>query len=540
MLAQPEAEACIDPPNLSAITGRASRRASWRQLDDEVRRIAAVLNAHGVTKDRFVLVQLPNSIDLCTVTLACLRLGAIVTPAQVQYRKAELQHIATLTEPVAAVTATRIGKYLPADTFTEVKEECSSLRTIFVIGDPVPEGTADLLGLMAAVDMERRAAFEGLGRFAKITADDVATVCWTSGTEGQPKGVPRSHNQWIIMGQGVVSAASLQPGMNLLNPFPMVNMAGISSGFVTWLLLGGKLVQHHPFDLAKLLEQIRSEKIDYTVAAPAILNLLLQQPALLEGVDFKRLSRIGSGSAPLSDWMVRVFNERYGVEIVNYFGSNEGCSFAACHADIPDPALRATYFPRIGVEGLRWQFIYSDRLFTRLIDPATSEEIREAGRVGELHARGPTIFTGYWRAPELTAKVLDSEGWYRTGDLFEIAGDQRQYYRYVGRLKEIIVRGGVKISPEEIEMHLLAHPVVAEAAVFGEPDEIIGERVCACVVFRPGQESTVENLNRFLIDEKRLAVFKQIERLHVVDALPRNPLGKVMKRALVEQFVSAS
>lgn len=530
---QANAEACIDPPNLAAIMGCRPRRLSWGELNSEVQRIATVLQAHGVVKDSVVLVQLPNCIDLCSVMLACLRLGAIVTPTLVQFRHAELLHVVQMTEPVVAVTATRIGKYSPAEAFRQLQAQAPSLQTVFEIGENVSSGAVDLRALLSTQ------SDANVPPTAPITADDVATLCWTSGTEAQPKGVPRSHNQWTIMSEGVVSAASLRPGMCLLNPFPMVNMAGISTGLVTWLLLGGRLVQHHPFDLPTMLQQIREERVDYTVAPPAILNQLLQQPALLEGIDFNRLSRIGSGSAPLSEWMVRTFQERHGVEIINYFGSNEGCSFASCIADIPDAAHRASYFPRTGVDGLCWQFVNSSRQFTRLVDPLSAEEIREPGRPGELHARGPTIFTGYWRAPELTAKVLDAQGWYRSGDLFEIAGEHRQYYRYVGRLKDIVVRGGVKISTEEIELHLLAHAAVAEAAVIGVPDDILGERICAFVVPRPGCALTLEALNGFLIGEKRLAVYKQIERLHLIDALPRNALGKVLKRELRQQILES-
>jgi acyl-CoA synthetase (AMP-forming)/AMP-acid ligase II len=370
---------------------------------------------------------------------------------------------------------------------------------------------------------------------ARITADDVFTICWTSGTEAQPKGVPRSHNEWIIMGAGVVDAADLEPGARLLNPFPMVNMAGISTAFVGWLLLGGVLIQHQPFDLPVLLRQMREEKIDYTVAPPAVLNLLLQNEALLEGIDFRRLKSIGSGSAPLSEWMVSTFHEKHGVQIVNYFGSNEGASFVSAMKDLPVAADRAGLFPRLA-EGFRWNAVLHDRIFTRLIDPDTEQEITDAGKPGELRVKGATIFSGYWRAPEINARAFDADGWFRTGDLFELAGDRLQHLKFVGRLKDIVIRGGMNISSEEIENHLVAHPAVAEAAVVGAPDPNLGERLAAFVVYRPGLTATLDEINRFLISERQVAVYKQIERLETLDALPRNPVGKVLKRDLRAAF----
>lgn len=157
------------------------------------------------------------------------------------------------------------------------------------------------------------------------------------------------------MPPSIIEAGQLEPGARLLNPFPLVNMSGLSAAFATWLVLGGTVVQHQPFSLPIFLQQLREERIDYTVAAPAILNMLLQDERLLAGIDFQRLKRIGSGSAPLSEWMVCGFAERHGVQIVNYFGSNEGAALSGSDIDIPDPALRAQYFPRAGVPGFDWR-----------------------------------------------------------------------------------------------------------------------------------------------------------------------------------------
>ena len=529
--AMPDAESVVDPINREAIMGGAPARLTWAEVEDRVARYVAVLHATGVVRDDVVAVQLPNVIELGLIYLACIRLGAIVTPAPVQYREHELAYILRKTDAKAVVTAARIGKHAHAEMMLAVQTGAAALNTVLVVGGHAPDGTIDLDARAAGLDEAEMEAGRAAALAANICADDIVTICWTSGTEAEPKGVPRSHNEWIIMGAGVTDAADLKPGAVLLNPFPMVNMAGISTSFVSWLLLGGVLVQHQPFDLQIFLQQVRDEKIDYTVAPPAILNLLLQNEALLEGVDFGRLRAIGSGSAPLSEWMVRTFHEKYGVQIVNYFGSNEGASFPSAQKDVPDAAERAVLFPRLG-DGFEWKALLHDRIFTRLVDPETEQEITEPGLPGELRVKGATVFSGYWRAPEINARAFDGDGWFRTGDLFELAGDRLQFYRFVGRLKDVIIRGGMNISSEEIEGHLIGHPAVADAAVVGAPDPNLGERLCAFVVFKPGQSADLGDINRFLTGDKHVAVYKQIERLEVIAVLPRNPVGKVLKREL--------
>jgi acyl-CoA synthetase (AMP-forming)/AMP-acid ligase II len=333
----------------------------------------------------------------------------------------------------------------------------------------------------------------------------------------------------------LIEAAELQPGMRLLNPFPLINMAGLSACFATWIGLEATVVQHHPFDLDVFLAQLRSERIDYTVAPPAILTLLLQRTELLQGIDFQRLSRIGSGSAPLSEWMVQGWADR-GVAIVNYFGSNEGAALTGSPVDIPEAALRARCFARGGTPERFSRISTANKIHTRLVDPDTEAEITAPGVPGELRVSGPTIFSGYFRNPEATARAFDDQGCYRSGDLFEIAGERGQYLKFVGRCKDIVVRGGMKISEVELETLLLACPGVRDAAVVGAPDAVLGERVCACVVPAPGASLTLDALVAWLRDERHVAMYKLPERLMLLDALPRNPVGKILKRELRERL----
>ena len=203
---------------------------------------------------------------------------------------------------------------------------------------------------------------------------------------------------------------------------------------------------------------------------------------------------------------------------------------------MPERRQRALYFPRMGVPGFQWKMNVARKIQTRLVDIDTGEDIDTGGRVGELRFRGPTIFSTYFRAPELTARAFDPQGYYRTGDLFEIAGDHNQYYRYAGRHKDIVIRGGMNISSEEIEGLILSHPQVRDVAVIGAPDPTMGERVCAVVVPQPGQSLSLQDLVNHLKTVKEVAAFKWPEQLITVDELPRNPVGKVLKRELRARF----
>ena len=516
---RPDTEALIDAPNRADFIDGAPRRLTWRALAAEADMYATAFLELGLSGDDIVCVQLPNCVELPAVYLACLRLGIVVTPVPVQYREHELEHILGITQPRAIVTAARILHHDHATMMRGLAARHPSVRTVLAI-DALPRWEAD---------GDRIAQHE---REHPTGANDVFTICWTSGTEGVPKGVPRSHNEWLAIPENIILSGGLKPGCHLLNAFPLVNMAGIAGQFLPWLLTGAKLVMHHPFNLGVFLTQVKDEAIDYTVAAPAILATLAQNPDLMAGLEGSRLRAIGSGGGPLAEWTVRVFTERYGIDVINYFGTNEGASLTASALDLPDPALRASYFPRFGVDGYEWKLPVARRVSTRLVDPDTGRDIDTPGTPGELRVRGPAIFPGYFRAPDMTARAFDPQGYYRTGDLFEIAGERRELYRFVGRLKDIIVRGGFNISSEELEALLLAHPKVREVAIVGYPDDNLGERVCAVVVPQAGATLALPELVAFLRTEKKVASYKLPEKLLLLDALPRNPVGKVLKRDL--------
>jgi acyl-CoA synthetase (AMP-forming)/AMP-acid ligase II len=229
------------------------------------------------------------------------------------------------------------------------------------------------------------------------------------------------------------------------------------------------------------------------------------------------------------------WQQRYGIHIINMFGSNEGTALTSGVREFEDPADRARYFPRFGAPDCEWSSRVGGQTSSKLVDPETREVIDEPGVPGELAIKSPGIFPGYYKRPDLTEKVFDEDGYFYTGDLFEIAGDgdKLDRYRFVSRMKDLIVRGGFKISPEEIEALVTGHPDVEEASVVGYPDRRLGERVCLVVAPRQGRAVTLEKILEHL-RSREIAVYKLPEKLLIVDRLPRNPVGKVLTRTLRE------
>ena len=539
--------AVADPPNRPQITGDAPQRWSWQALQTEVGRYAAFLHSQGLCKDDVLVMQLPNCVEMHALYLACAVLGVVMTPVPMQYRAHELSHVVSTTQARLAITTAKVGHYKSAEQWAQHAHLLGSVQKIWSYGQDLPAGCGDLRTALAAAPVWDAATLRAHMQTIGLSAHDVLTICWTSGTEAQPKGVPRNHNEWLIIGQSVMDAGQMKPGTQMLIPFPFVNMAGVSTSLAAWLMCGGGLHQHHPFDLEVFIQQLKEQPIDYSVAAPAVLNQLLKQPEKLAGVDLSRLRRLGSGGGPLSEWLMQEMFKQFGIEVVNYFGSNEGASMASSPAElaarlaeartIPGPVVIVTETdPSVGVPGYEWSLSNSRKISTRLVDLDTGQDITTPGQVGELRFKGPTIFSGYYRSPQLTARAFDDQGYYRTGDLFEIAGERQQFYRFAGRHKDIVIRGGMNISSEEVENLLLGHPKVRESAVIGCPDPVLGEKVCAVVVPQPGQTVSLEELVHHLRHVEEVASFKWPEQLIVIDELPRNAVGKVLKRELRERF----
>lgn len=524
--AAPDRTAIVDPLDCEALIGRTGLRLTWKEAQNASINLALTLAETGIGKGDAVLVQLPNTAELTVLYIALSRLGAVVSPIAMQYGRHEVSHTSRALPARAFIGAARFKDEPGA---ARVAAALPEGVTVFVFG----EGDDDFAAL-SLDPSEPDAPAPDAGR-----GEDIVTVCWTSGTTGTPKGVPRHHGHWFTQGWAVEDAVPLPEGSAMLNPFPLINMAALAGFFIYWMRNRGTLVLHHPFDLQGFLRQLVTEKIAYTIAPPAVLNMFLQNEALHDQVDLSAVKYIASGSAPLDPWMTKGFKDKFGVEIVNFFGSNEGIGLVGGPAEVPDPEQRAVVFPRFGAPGLSWSNRFADYFESKLVDWRDGDAVIDApGKVGELLIRGPNVFDGYLGGQD--EDVFDADGYFRTGDLFEIAGEgeMARFYRFKGRRKDVIIRGGVNISPEELDGVLNAHPAIAEAAVCGYDDRMMGEKVCLFAVVKPGETLDLDSVSAFL-EAQGVAKFKWPERIEMIDALPRNPLNKVVRPELKKRLEDA-
>ena len=531
---QPTREALVDPANRAALTDGAPRRLTFTEVAELVDGYAASLAAAGLEKDDVVITQLPNIVEYVALYFAAMRLGIIVSPVPMQFRQREIGQMADLTDAKALFT---IARFKGQPHLPELGELCAARgMVLWALSDDATqhELPKDMRGFRPAPPgSAARSALPDRITAASVSADDIATICWTSGTEGTPKGVPRSHNHWLAISHAHFLGAKIAPGERLLNPFPLVNMAALGGCMMSWLHARGTLVLHHPLDLPVYLRQIADERIGYAIAPPAVLNMLIKDERLLASLNLETVRCIGSGSAPLDPGMIRGFKDRFGIEVVNIFGSNEGVSLLSNADNTTDAEQRAVLFPRWGRTEISWPDLPPTGIRTRLIDPTSGAEVLQRGIPGEMQIIGPTVFDGYWRAPHVDAESFTVDGWFRTGDLFELQGDGEtpRYYKFVGRHKQVINRGGVKIAPEELDIVLGQMPDIVEGAVVAYPDAVLGERICAVVVPRADKTLSLDDIKRFFTTAG-VAIFKHPERLRVVDQLPRNSVGKVVRSEL--------
>jgi acyl-CoA synthetase (AMP-forming)/AMP-acid ligase II len=513
---RPEMPALADPPNRDVIFGGAPNRLTWREVDQAIDSLAAQLRSMGAEANVAVGIQLPNVVELVLTILACGRIGAVAVPFPIQHRRHELEYGFRAASVKIVVTGGRPERPDQLETVAGLAADPEAPVRVAAFGSETVEGATRLTLDAAASTLVD----------TPTGPDEVLTVCWTSGTTGTPKGVPRTPSMWLASGYFQVEELDLDHDDRLLCPFPVVNMAGIGGMLVPWAIVGCALYLHQPLDLPVFLGQLTSEEVTYTVAPPALLNMLLADESAVDRVDLSHVRKIASGAAPLDPWMVEGW-DALGVEIVNVFGSNEGAALLSTAASVPDPTNRARFFPRPSAE----------RVEVRLVDLVSDEEITETGRPGELRFRGPTVFGGYL---ESTGAEFDDAGYYRTGDIFEWADTSSDPWllRFVDRAKDIIIRGGMNISAAELEGLVTGHESVADCAVIGYDDPTLGERVGIFVTpasdHEPSLEAIVAHLRGIGI-----ASYKLPERIEIVDALPRNPLGKIAKSELRDRWATS-
>ncbi len=535
----PDAECLIDPPDRARIAQGQPQRLTWSQLGQRVDRMALRLVDQRIGKGEIVLLAAPTLHETLVVQLACLRLGIVVASFPVQYREAEVSGYVDRLSPRALIGHVRLGRHANAAMLDAIARTQDVPPCVMAFGDgDLPDGAIALEPDAARpLDPGEAARVAAAYAGAAVQPEDVAFIVFTSGTSAAPKAVPRTQAVLFHLRKFLHDAADFPPGGRFLSPRMLNTVGALANGISSWLYSAARMILHHPFDIDVFLQQIASERPEVTSCPPAILTIMLERiDAGGAGIDLSSLHHITTGSAQLNPRLIVEFRERFGIELINVYGSSEGAMLIASPADVPDAEARAHFFPRLGEGPRPSRLPVLAQYRTRLVDPATDAEITGSEVIGELRLKGVPILQSYWDDPQGSADAFDADGWFRTGDLFAYAGDACEYLQFVGRLKHIIVRGGLNISAEEVQLHVQSHPAVAEAIAVPVPDERMGEKVGVAVTLRPGATLTLPELCAHLASSARIAVFKLPEHLRVLDTLPVLPSGKTDHAAIRALF----
>jgi acyl-CoA synthetase (AMP-forming)/AMP-acid ligase II len=511
----PDRDCFVDAPNKEALVGMKPERISYRDADRMIDSIATSFLEMGLQRDDVLLMQLPNVVELALSCHAAWRIGVMASPVPVQWRSHELEYIAQLTEAKALITVDSFHGYDHLAAAKELQAKHPSLKHIVSLNSfkELHQGGINN---------------EGLSQNGP-DANDIATLCYTSGTESTPKACPLSHNNWKYQTDLlVIQGASAPMGGRFIMPAPMVNMTAMSTGLMPAVMLGGTLILHHPFDPEIFIKQLVEEKINCGVAVPAMLVMILKYPGI-EDYDLSSIKSFITGSAPPPVWALEEFKTKWNVNILNGWGQNEGTVIASGPLDIPDPGMRAENFPHWGKPGLEWRVKPAKALQTKIMNVETGKEASEIGEVGELLYKGPNVIPCYYNQPDYTKTAFEDDGFFHTGDLFQITSDT--WIKFFDRKKDIIIRGGQNISAAEVENIVKEYPSILDAAAVDMPDERLGEKVCLYVSVKRDESVTLEDITSFM-KEKGVAVYKLPERLEIIDVVPRNPIGKALKAPL--------
>ncbi|GAC1372639.1 MAG: (2,3-dihydroxybenzoyl)adenylate synthase [Ktedonobacteraceae bacterium] len=488
---------------------------TYRQLDERAERLALHLLERGLRPlDRFI-VQLPNTPEFVYLYLALQKVGAIPIMALAAQRYNEIQNFVKLSDAVGYAIPERIGDFSFADLAARVQAEHPTLRHIFITGHTEQPGwhsLSELLQIPSTLPRERLTEIE-------IDPMQPALFQLSGGTTGVPKLIPRTHNDYIYNSKAAAAINDIHPEDALLVVLPLAhNFPLACPGLQGFLLHGARTVLSTSTRTGDMLRLIEQEKITHIELVPALLIRLLDDPTLKER-DLSSLRIINTGGQKLqSEVKVRAEALIKGCKVQEVFGMAEGL---LCYVRLDDPdELRYETAGRPVSPG--------DEL--RLVDEH-GNDVPE-GEIGELLVRGPYTLRGYFRTPEHNARTFTPDGFYRSGDLMRRHPSGN--YIVEGRKKDLINRGGEKISAEEIENLLLAHPAILNVACVPMPDPTLGERMCAFVMLRPAQTLTLAEVTTFLL-QKDIAKFKLPERLEIVSELPLSKVGKILKQELIQR-----
>jgi acyl-CoA synthetase (AMP-forming)/AMP-acid ligase II len=491
-------------------------RLTYGEVLERVRRLASSLRELGIKPGDRVAALQTNCHQFIEAYYATATLGATFVPLNYRAKPPEIEYMVTAADVKALFVGERYSELI-----RQLQPKFSSVQHYIAIDAPQPEMLSyETLVAQGSPDIED----------AEVDESDVSILMYTSGTTSLPKGVMLTYGDFTNYVVGTVEMADGTPrGISLLCA-PLYHIAG-TANIMTALWAGRKLVVLRQFEPRAWLAAVQDEKVTHAFVVPTMLKQLIDHPEFAR-FDLSSLENLSYGGAPMPFPVIRraieLFPKTTG--FVNAFGQTETTSTLT----VLGPEDHRLDGPPETVER-------NLKRLTSVGKPLPDVEVRvldddnhelPVNEIGEVVIRTPRVMKGYAGQESATAALLDAEGWLHTRDMGYI--DEDGYIYLVGRKDDIIIRGGENIAPAEIEAVLHAHPAVDEAAVIGVPDEQWGQRIAAFVALRPGQTATAEELAEFC--RQRLASFKKPEEIRFVDALPKNPLGKILKKELRAQF----
>ncbi|HEX77741.1 MAG TPA: long-chain-fatty-acid--CoA ligase [Dehalococcoidia bacterium] len=494
------------------------KRFSFAETSQRVNRLANALAKLGVVKgDRVAILQV-NCNQYLETYFAAAKLGAVLVPLNFRAKQDELSFMLENAEANALLVGER---YL--DLARAMLPGLPNIKNVISI-----DGKAE--GMLFYEDLLATASDEEV--FTQVEDEDVTILMYTAGTTGRPKGVPLTHNSFATYVLDNVEPASPDIAEVTLLTVPLYHVAGIQAMMAA--TYGGRsLVMMRQFEVNEWLETVQREKVSRAMLVPTMLKRVIDHPEFNK-FDLSSLRVVTYGAAPMPFEVIRKAIELMPeVRFINAFGQTETASTITMLGP-EDHDLRGLSEAEREKKLRRLQSSIGRPMAdveVRIADPDTGA-VLPAGEVGEIQAKGPRVMGGYWKDPERTAQALTPDGWLRTGDMGYM--DEEGYIYLAGRGDDLIIRGGENISPEEVENVLYSHPAVEEAAVIGIPDPEWGQEPRAIVVLKPGMSATPEELMEFC--REKLSSFKRPRSVIFTDALPRNPMGKVLKRVLREQY----
>ena len=484
------------------------RTWSYADMQAAIEQRAAVFASLGIGRgDRIAWLGF-NHPDILFALYAAARIGAILVPLNFRLASRELKQIIDDAEP-SVVIADRTHRPL----IEAVRDTLGCRHFLSADEDDAPAPWQSLPALLDA----RSAPVDPVDG----GPDDVVLLIYTSGTTGRPKGAMLSNeNLWTNNLNWLLANDFTSRDVTLANA-PLFHVGGLCVVLTPTLLAGGHVVLQKGFDALDFIRTVERARVTVTFAVPAMM-LFTSQHAAFADADLSSLRLIVAGGAPVPEPLLRLYAAR-NIPVSQCYGMTEATSGVTFLET--DRALAK--LGSCGRAGMLSE--------VKLID-FDGRPITEPDVPGEVCMRGGNVIKGYWRLPEVSAASFDADGWFRSGDV--ASRDAEGFYTIRDRVKDMIISGGENIYPAEIESLLYEHPAIAEVAVIGAPDARWGERVLVIAVLKPEQALTLDAVLAFV--DGRLARYKLPRELHVIDAMPRNPNGKVIKTELRQRFAASS